>query len=1255
MTKQNLQEQYQKALQNGVIKNTFLDNSLFNKYFLAPTLQHNLQEEQSFYEPYKNDDLNYENIGKKNLFAKLPKSSQIQRKNFENFTKIFKQISNFFNSNSSKPNFFESLSEADIEHKIVSPLLNALGFEYVSQYSTTIADITYRVDFLAFSSNYAYEKYQTNQQIDKSCVIVEVKKWDTPFDRKISNNDTNYPQRQLLNYLYTLGLSRGILTSGNKWWLYDVSQQSKNALILGVDIFKMFTQDSGISENNFYNLFNAKNFSSENFFEELHHKNLTLSEKLEEDLKEVIYGEVSILEEIGKAIYKLNQQAQLQDIYYNALIFLFRIIFMLFYENKYGDFLYLHRSYKLYSIYELFKDLQENKASFKDLIKIWTYLNEGDETHNIPLLNGGLFDNNTYQLLNDANLFSNDELEKILTKLITNKDYKNLSTTQLGNIYEGLLNYEFKIASTHTYLVQYKEKSKTTSYTFLDFYFYEKMLKYSQSKSSNIENFKLIQQYLPRQLYLTSLSDQRKTSASYYTPMDLCDYMVEQSITNQLNNNVAIDEIKIIDNACGSGHFLVSALNCFSNIIENNENYKASLQKIFDTEKAQIYNNINAISPSDEIAKTLYPSDRQIIKRILLKKSIYGVDLNPIAIEITKISLWIETFIFGTPLSLIEHHIKVGNSLIFSSLQDLDSKLPQDDLFFDNKWKEEINNLKTEFKKLEQLNDINANEIKQSKQIHQKNNLIIEKLNKYLNFINYVDFCNANNLKIDTLAEYNLFLSNSNIKFNNFVKTYNPFNIDLQFIDSSKFNCVVGNPPWDVTSFGEKDFYSQYYSNYRNLSNNEKNQTKEILHKSFLFLKWSKEENQNYIKSINNYYKYKYPYNKGAGKNNLFQFFLERNLSLLKKGGDLYYLTPSIWMFADSGENIRKYIFNNFNLKTLYQFQNEKLIFKSIASNYKFCIYNINNTKESNFTKCFFLQNDVSKLQDDTIKINLSLQEIKAYSPHKLSIIELSTQIDKNIIFKAYKKFNTLENKNFIEFTKINEAPKTITTEKENLSYIKVFEGKTMDAFNSQAENIRYWVDPKNLKNNLYKNYRLAYRDIARNTDSRTLVSCILPKNNISTDTLVISKNYIDLKILLFTQALFNSIICDYIIRRYVDLHVSITYLKHIPMPQPNIDELQENEIFKQLIYNSALLSYIYAPQDFIEFVEKFNLQINTIPLDEIIKERFIDELKVQNDCLILKLYEITNNELKYILSTYKALNNKSPQFVQLLLNSYND
>ena len=79
------------------------------------------------------------------------------------------------------------------------------------------------------------------------------------------------------------------------------------------------------------------------------------------------------------------------------------------------------------------------------------------------------------------------------------------------------------------------------------------------------------------------------------------------------------------------------------------------------------------------------PDDGQILKRLLLKRCIYGVDLNPFAVELARLSLWMDSFIFGTPLSFIEHHIQHGNALVGATVQDCiaynTTEGAQDDLF----------------------------------------------------------------------------------------------------------------------------------------------------------------------------------------------------------------------------------------------------------------------------------------------------------------------------------------------------------------------------------------------------------------------------------------------------------------------------------------------------------------------------------------------------------------------------------------------
>jgi hypothetical protein len=64
-------------------------------------------------------------------------------------------------------------------------------------------------------------------------------------------------------------------------------------------------------------------------------------------------------------------------------------------------------------------------------------------------------------------------------------------------------------------------------------------------------------------------------------------------------------------------------------------------------------------------------TDVNLIKRMVMKRCVYGVDLNPMAVELAKVSLWLDSFTLGAPLSFLDHHLKCGNSLIGATIEDL--------------------------------------------------------------------------------------------------------------------------------------------------------------------------------------------------------------------------------------------------------------------------------------------------------------------------------------------------------------------------------------------------------------------------------------------------------------------------------------------------------------------------------------------------------------------------------------------------------
>ncbi|GLY85971.1 Eco57I restriction-modification methylase domain-containing protein [Actinoallomurus iriomotensis] len=148
----------------------------------------------------------------------------------------------------------------------------------------------------------------------------------------------------------------------------------------------------------------------------------------------------------------------------------------------------------------------------------------------------------------------------------------------------------------------------------------------------------------------------RKTTGSYYTPTALIDELLKTALDPVIDTYAAsgapedLLQITVCDPACGSGHFLVAAARRIAR--------RLAIINTGDTE------------PSPEAVRTAL---REVIARC-----IYGVDLNPQAAELAKISLWIESHEAGKPLAFLDPHIKVGNSLLGTTPQLLAGGIPDE-------------------------------------------------------------------------------------------------------------------------------------------------------------------------------------------------------------------------------------------------------------------------------------------------------------------------------------------------------------------------------------------------------------------------------------------------------------------------------------------------------------------------------------------------------------------------------------------------
>ncbi|MDE2841570.1 MAG: hypothetical protein OXM03_13165, partial [Chloroflexota bacterium] len=200
----------------------------------------------------------------------------------------------------------------------------------------------------------------------------------------------------------------------------------------------------------------------------------------------------------------------------------------------------------------------------------------------------------------------------------------------------------------------------------------------------------------------------RKDSGSFYTPQELVDLIVEKTLAplveerlqafeakaaqlrsdrrpkaDRLKELQALDpaeaalDLKILDPAMGSGHFLVTAVDYLSDYIADLVEYEPGVPEWLDNDGGNAY-----VSPlvdridrmraeisgrARESRWTIDESqltDQAIIRRMVLKRCIYGVDKNPLAVELAKVALWLHSFTVGAPLSFLDHHLRCGDSLL---------------------------------------------------------------------------------------------------------------------------------------------------------------------------------------------------------------------------------------------------------------------------------------------------------------------------------------------------------------------------------------------------------------------------------------------------------------------------------------------------------------------------------------------------------------------------------------------------------------
>lgn len=373
---------------------------------------------------------------------------------------------------------------------------------------------------------------------------------------------------------------------------------------------------------------------------------------------------------------------ELQSTYETAMTLLFRLLFLAYAEDKnllpyrvndaYTDRSLTRKAERLKDLRRKGTPFDASSTHWNDCRDLFHAVERGNTEWGVPAYGGTLFSSDP-EVSPEGALLETIELPNpvfgpILQDLLLDEvdpiDFRSLGVREFGTIYEGLL--ESELAQAETDFTTDKEGKYRPA---------------GEKDEVVVSRGKI---------YLHNRSGQRKATGSYFTPSFAVDHLLDEALEPALDDHLervtalpddeageVLFDFRVADIACGSGHFLIAAIDRierrFANYLHDRP-LSAVRNELTDLRNA-------AEQVLGELADTSRIEDGPLLRRLIAKRCIYGVDLNPIAVELARLAVWIHTFVPGLPLSLLDHNLVQGNSLVgIGTLAEIEEKLREDEL-----------------------------------------------------------------------------------------------------------------------------------------------------------------------------------------------------------------------------------------------------------------------------------------------------------------------------------------------------------------------------------------------------------------------------------------------------------------------------------------------------------------------------------------------------------------------------------------------
>ena len=935
-----------------------------------------------------------------------------------------------------------------------------------------------------------------------------------------------------------------------------------------------------------------------------------------------------------------------------------------------------------------------SKTLWFDLIQVWDAIDEGNETWNVPAYNGGLFGTDP-EIHPEGALVEkigihDDVLGPVLQHLLIDisednvpgpVDFRSLSVREFGTIYEGLLESSLSVASQDL-TVDSKGVWVPTA-----------------SGSQPL--------VFSGEVYFHSSSGERKATGAYFTPSVIVEHLIEHSLNPALDAHLnrirvylekndeaaaarAFFDFRVADLAMGSGHFLVAAVDRIE-----------ARMRTFLTDKETLVPGINAeLSRLAQAAKSALGKDESavgeiepsaLLRRQIARRCIYGLDVNPLAVELSRLALWIHTFVPGLPMSSLDHGLVCANSL--TGIGTVDEALkefsPSSDVilteagrgvavtFFEDGFEKSLENSKALLLEVANSDEASKAEVRKSTLAAITAKKAAEPA---LHIFNAAVAARIGLIEIPGLFEESHLINLAKDEtvrnsIENLQPAHMPYLFPEVFVrENPGFDVVLGNPPWEELMLEEPKFWLRIQPGLYGLNPADlKNRISELRESNPDLVALFELESSQVAETRKVLLKGPYP-DLGRGDIDLYQAFAWRIFQLTRRNGWIGLVVPRT-MFNNSGSASWREEVLVRGKSELSVIQNSgNWAFEGLDGRYSVAIFS--HEKDQDPHGVIYLNGPFRSKQDFEDGRNQFGQipyRNLAKSSENSAVPLLNGSRDIEVFAKLTEADNFATSALTSKFRPIAELHATNdrhafdssgpeatipvcsgsgfniwtpttgeTYATANLSEITDFlQNKRLQqrrvrssAFYQLDESIA--KDPKTLP---FLHPRIAFRTITRATDTRTVISALVPGKTLLTNNAPYLLNQSGTaKDEALILAILSSHTLDWFARKTVELSLNFHIFNYLPIPL-----LSNKKIVNKLAIAGGRLAAI--DERFEDWASKVGVSVGSIKT-ELEKKSLTAEI----DACVAKLFNLTVPDIRHIFSSFHVGWDFKPYLEQVLI-----